>query len=103
MGGGRGGYGGGGYGRGGYGSGGYAGGGGYGGGGYGGGGGGGGGYADGGGYGGNRQPVPPNDFTDNAAGGGEPSATIFVSNVLSPCQNAKLISVTLVNKQSRSS
>lgn len=103
MGGGRGGYGGGGYGRGGYGSGGYAGGGGYGGGGYGGGGGGGGGYADGGGYGGNRQPVPPNDFTDNAAGGGEPSATIFVSNVLSPSQNAKLISVALVNKQSRSS
>ena len=80
---GRGGYGGGGFGRGGYGGGGY-GSGGYGSGGYGG-GGGGGGYSDGG-YGGgggahSHAPVPPNEFTDTASAGGEPSSTIFVSNV----------------------
>ena len=78
----RGGFGGGGYGRGGYGGGGYGGGGG---GGYGGGGGGDGGYGSGGGMGGgHREPHPPNDFTDNAAAGGEPSNTIYVSNVRNP-------------------
>lgn len=79
YGGGRGGFGGG-YGRGGYG-------GGYGGGGYGGpphgGYGGDGGYGGGGGAGGagGHAPVAPNDFTDTASAGGEPSSTIFVSNV----------------------
>ena len=69
-------------GRGGYGSGGYARGG------YGGGyGGHHGGYPDGGGYsgggpgGGQHVPAAPNDFTDTASAGGDPSAIIFVSNV----------------------
>jgi hypothetical protein len=73
YGGGRGGFGGGGFSRGGYG------------GGYGGGGaGGGGGYSDGGGFVGAAASVPvaPNDYTDPAAAGGEPSTIIFVSNVL---------------------
>jgi RNA recognition motif. (a.k.a. RRM, RBD, or RNP domain) len=82
--GGRGGYGGGGYTRGGYGGGGY------------GGGHHGGGYADGGGYGpggggsggsggGQHAPAAPNEFTDTASAGGDPSPTIFVSNVSSLC------------------
>ena len=68
--GGRGGFGGGGYTRGGYG------------GGYGA-GGGGGGYSDGGGFAGAPAAVPvaPNEFTDPAAAGGDPSTIIFVSNV----------------------
>ena len=77
---GRGGFGGGGYGfRAGYGGGGRGGfGGGYGRGGY----GGGGGYNDGAGFHGNSHaPAAPNDFTDPASAGGEPSPTIFVSNV----------------------